>query len=680
MQFKNFPSPYSIRRKASKVIFENEYTRFAYDLDMGGELSEAVVRFGSGRNLLEHPQSNSIALFENGRYHAFESNRCPTREVEIFETDSRPGLRWSQKLHDREGKELPGVEIHREVVAHEWGYCEHTLVFEVGRTIEPVGQVQIGSMFFAPGLDCLAVRKALAESSYTHYVNGVDGFRRLHGGCARSDVPAYYSQFLPLSALFFRRGLEGMELALGDDLAAFDTLVTAPFPMSGMTHISCDASGCLTARFCPVDSPHNGQSIQSGRYTLKFRISLPFVKSNITPLRPSASRLHRKSGDFSSRWPNAGDWRKLAASGVTLMRLHNDGDDFGNGIFWRDACYPPYPVEEMAKMDAALFEAAKNGIAVTPYFSCKEFHPEAPGYAENAMRWRRMITDSSAEPPLLNYSTHGVFGAQMCLSSDWFAKRRETIDETLRSHAFGGVYFDWCAGGECRHPFHRDGRRHWDGEELQRLLEWSFERVGKEGEVYLHLTHTPSLAAENLATIVLTEEQEYGKIGPLMFSEHVHFLNVAPRSVCEMLPKTASGADRRRLAMAALLHHATVSSWAPEYLEFYREQSAWMTQVSQFTRHTAPGEGLATTEDETVGMAAYWNARRTMLVFANFNTRPVATKWRLNAEVEGGDTRCGVITLAPLEFKSLYIMHDAKPKTSIPTRVYPNNSISGETV
>ena len=330
------------------------------------------------------------------------------------------------------------------------------------------------------------------------------------------------------------------------------------------------------------------------------------------------------------------------------MRLHNDGDTFSNGIFWRDAAYPPYPPEEMKKMDRSLELAHRHHMDVVPYFSLHEYHPEAAGFRQNARKWGRIAEKGDDIIP--SYFRTGYFGFVMCLSSGWMQKRRDTIDEVLRKHAFDGIYYDWCTAHECINPEH--GPHHWDFRKLIEHLLWTYDRVGKDGVMYLHLTHNPNIAAENLAGLVLTEEACFSRFSGEMFSPHAHFLNICPRQVCLMIPGKSPAADLKRYAMCALLNHATVSSGHPVLAEFYRENAELMRKTVQYRRHTAPGEGLCETSDnDAVGMSVYWKEDEAMLVFANLTDKPRKVKYRFTPDE---DTRiAGSVSVEPMKMKTV---------------------------
>lgn len=650
-RFHSSPAPYRFTKSGSTLIVDNAYTRWVHDQKSGGELVGAYVKNGSNENLLLAPQTVSIGILEKANYHQYISNVKPATAFSIKEKDGILDLAFTQVLADQEGNVLPGVRVKRSVSYHPWGYASHKVVFELSGRIENVGQIQIGSLMLAPTFDCCAVREGNIGSGYLAGCNGVKKWQRLTGGRSRDDMPVLLSHWLPLSVNLFKFGLEGIEYSLDDDLAAWDGIARKK-PGWQQTYIAYDKSaGGYEMRVCPVDAPFAGQCL-AGDHMFGFRLALPHVRKRIVPFRLAADLLYSRRGP-ADRWPTKLDVAAWKKTGYALMRLHNDGDSYGNGVFWRDAAYPPYPPEEMKKMDQALLLTRAAGISAAPYFSVKEYHPKASGFSANARKWMRQAEKGGEL--IHNYYGSGEFGAQMCLKSAWLEKRKATIAEALDKHPFNSIYFDWCAGIECENPAHTERKaRHWDQDALQELLEWSHRRVGSSGDLYLHLTSVPNLAAENLASLVLTEESGYGCISPLMFTPHVHFMNIAPRQICDMLGGAASKADRRKLALCALLHHASISSKHNDYLDFYQSLPAF--GFEQYTRHTAPGENIAFVDNPAAGLSAYWNRKELMLLFANPTDRPVKTEWGLNAEKMGqawaeGIPLAGKITLQPSELK-----------------------------
>ena len=441
-------------------------------------------------------------------------------------------------------------------------------------------------------------------------------------------------------------GVEGIEMSMGDDLGAWDNLGTN---VPGLSRGAIYESMGLTAYevvFAPLDSPRAGNIIPKGQYQFSYRLALPYVRKNMVPLELASAFL---CPGFETRWPAPAYLKEQKKRNMGMLRLHNDGDQYNNGIFWRDTDYPPYPEDEMKKMDQALADSQKIGIPVVPYFSVKEYHPETAGFQQDAERFARQVIPG--EKFLENFFGTSLFGMQMCLCSDWYETRRKTIEVTLDNHLFSGVYYDWCMGLECINPAHNHGRRHWDNDQLLRMIEWSRQKVGEQGKVYLHLTNVPSYPLENMANMVLTEESVYSEIFPEMFTPHVHFLNIAPRSICVMLPD-ASPDQMRALTLAALLHHATLCTCDLAVLDFYKKHEKLLQSLCKYNRHSAPGEGITCTGSRQVGMSLYWKNKKALALLANLSNQEQTGDWSVKIN---GKTICGTATIPPLELQPIEI-------------------------
>ena len=431
---------------------------------------------------------------------------------------------------------------------------------------------------------------------------------------------------------------------MGDDLQAWEDLVCTD-PHWKQTFIGYNRNEHnYEARFCLLDCTQEGKYIESGTHELSFRMALPFVKKQIVPLRMLTTEMLRFDRDFEHRWPTdeeIADWKKL---GATLMRLHNDCDRYQNGEFWRGGSYPPYSPEEMKKMDRFLEKANNAGVAVVPYFSVHEYHWQSPGFRENGPGWARR---HSADGPFLRNSG---FGMQMCLKSDRAKKRRDDIDIVLKNHAFKGIYFDGCSGSECESRDHATGV-HWDNDSFLELLEWTRNRIGSDGELYLHLTSLPNLAAENLASLVLTEELSRPQITAEMFTPHVHFLNVVSRQITDFYTNV-SDSERLKYALASFLHHAIVSSTHDVYLKFYAEHKEFIDTLPRYTRHSAPGEGRVFTDHPDAGASLYWNDSEMLLCLVNLSENEIETEWNI-ADSNGMRIKRGSIKMAPLSLNKV---------------------------
>lgn len=651
-EFAPYFSPVTVAEKDGKVIVENEFVRWVHDTARGGELCGAFVRNGTGENLLAAPQSSALCPWVRGgwrQYHHYETAFAgPVKVTAVADGEGGCTVSYASSFTDVNGQTLQGASVAHTVRYRASGAADHAVAITLDRDTD-LGHIRIGTLQIRDDMDRLAVRPCSLSSWAVELQNPCQWIDLRHAK-SRSDLPAYRSRFLPLSVLFVKNGTEAIEMSLGDDLGAWDGIGNA-FPGLAQGAV-CEARAPwrYEAVFAPLDSPRAGNVVKAGTYTFTYRLSLPFVRKNIVPLS-LAGTLLKYGVPFEERWPTTDEIKENAAFGMNLLRIHNDGDCYGNGIFWKDVSYPPYPADEMAKMDNAIAEANNAGISVVPYFSCKEWHPDAGDFKGLGETCARRVVEG--EKFMETFFGTSLFGIQMCMESEWFRVRRDSIAQTLANHAFSGLYYDWCMGLECINANHNGGRRHWDNDRLLDLLEWSRTTVGQAGNLYLHLTNVPSLAIENIGNMILTEESEYFEIFPEMFTPHVHFLNIAPRSICVMIPaKEQTPGKMRALALAALLHHATLclgnSEIDHDVMRFYKAHEADFASFTAYERHFAPGEGVtATDQPHDVGLSVYLKGNKGLGLLANLTDTPRRVKWSVTLD---GRKISGETEVQPLDY------------------------------
>ena len=640
--FRSRREPFAARQEGDLLVVENTYIKCVHSPAAAGGICEAVIKNGSGKSLFAAPQSFIVGITENGVYHLYKAFGAT---FTLSENEGNPVLEFESSFKDAAGVILEGLTLKLRVEYTPWGEALFHARFHAAKRINDLGMVQVGSLYVSETMNCLALQESLHESISPYGGNCVKRYEDL----APSPHAAYESCHLPRSLMMFRKGVEGFQVTLGDDLAQWDS-IGGTLPGLQMGYVAWrNAAKYYEVRFSALDCRRDGQYLE-GDYDFEFSMAFPFVREKMAPLVPCAGNTFYMERGFENRWPLQEDIDAWREAGVSLMRLHNDGDCFDNGIFWRDVDYPPYPADEMAKMDEMLERANAAGIDVAPYFSLREYHPEAPGFKENAQTWGRIAIEGDGIIP--SYSSHGYYGFQMCLRSGWFKKRMDSIDEVLKKHPFKALYYDWCSAKECLAPQH--GRHHWDYRKLIEILEWSYDRVAEyDGAIYLHLTREPNITAGNIASLVLTEETGGSMISPFMFSPHAHFMNVTSRQVCCMISISAPVAQHRRYALCALLHHATVSQGAKVYTDFYTQYKKELEEVVNYSRHTAPGEGLATVGNDRCGIGAYWNDSGEVMVFlANLSEETETCPWQLNLPVgnASGDAEIAPLSLKVIKF------------------------------
>jgi hypothetical protein len=155
---------------------------------------------------------------------------------------------------------------------------------------------------------------------------------------------------------------------------------------------------------------------------------------------------------------------------------------------------------------------------------------------------------------------------------------------------------------------------------------------------------------EIVSTLLLTEESVQPVINATMFTQHVNFMNTAPRSVCNML-ENRTPENNRKVAMAALLHHASVAIKDDATIGLYKENREWMEAVTQYERHHAPGEGYTSADNPNVGVSFYESRDgSSMAVLANLSTEIVTVKYACDGKYA---KQGGTVTLKPLEMKAI---------------------------
>ncbi len=613
--------------------FENEYIRWEHD-SKGGSLTGAYVLNDSSENILTAPMSFQIVL-ENtdGTLELFEKSEVAS--ILSFEKDGIV-MQYGFKSH-KTGSELTGVTANHSIRYGDWGDAEHHITLEAKtpltnlRKLSPVVLKVTDKTF-----DTYGAKEMRACGNDRWGLNGVADWMSL-----KTDKEELYRcSRVPLYMLLFERGGAGIEYCMMSDISQWEVLGEQQSGVLIHNKEKHSYEFTVSAYDC------NEKGRLEGTYHFDYRLTLPFIHKKMCPIRPAESMCYYERGS-ANRWPTEADFQSMQDAGYTLLKIHNDCDNCHDGIFWRDAVYPPYPPAVMKQMDDSLAQAAKHGMKVVPYISMKEMHPEAPWFKDHSLEWAKLNEPNA--PIWITSWGDLVFGGVMCLKSGWLEKRKATIKQILDNHAFKGIYFDWCTALECNNNRHF-ANHHWDIDEHIDLLKWTRELVGPDGEIYLHMTHVPLLVAENMATLLLTEESVQPVINATMFTPHVNFMNTAPRSVCNML-ENRTPENNRKVAMAALLHHASVAIKDDATIGLYKENREWMEAVTQYERHHAPGEGYTSADNPNVGVSFYESRDgSSMAVLANLSTEIVTVKYACDGKYA---KQGGTVTLKPLEMKAI---------------------------
>lgn len=510
-----WPGEYTVERReaAGTLTLSTPYYTFRHDLKHGAELSLIAYTHGSSPNLLVKPVDASIATAGSGLFSA-RNDAAP--EVAIENRGKSRVVRVAARLISAEGKDS-GIRLLTRY-EYRWGYVKIHREFVFGSQPVPLRRVSVFSATIDPSLEQYGYRQAVADQEgVSPSAIGVMQWRKMRAG-AFFDPPLE-TRFVPRYLALVNPGIEGIEWFVSDDLAQWDYQALGK-PGAG----SCRVFASLNPLGVGVSINAldiRGQVPARGTWTFDSYIGVPILEGHANP-----TWLHSAFGAQGGKWVSEEQVRKWAAGGIRTVHCHNDGDALGDGLFWRDGSYPPYPPEEMRNYDRVIELCHRNGIRVATYFSNKELHPSTQAYKDHGEQWGRKPDDTGEL--YHNKTPHGEFGAQMCLKSGWLQTLENNIDTVLRNHKLDGVYYDWNVALYCNNPLHA-GRNsngvsgetgtlalsptgHWDMDELLELMEWTRQRVGPKGLVILHNTMSPMFATENFADRVVGMEWGYGRL------------------------------------------------------------------------------------------------------------------------------------------------------------------------
>ena len=106
--FRGKLSPFRAVRENNKIIVSNEFVRCVHDLDRGGEMIEAVIVNGSGKNLFTGAQNTVIGITQNSVYHLYRSSAAPVLDFSVTEEGENTVLKFIEVQKDRKSPKLQG--------------------------------------------------------------------------------------------------------------------------------------------------------------------------------------------------------------------------------------------------------------------------------------------------------------------------------------------------------------------------------------------------------------------------------------------------------------------------------------------------------------------------------------------------------------------------------------------
>ncbi|MCE5250123.1 DUF6259 domain-containing protein [bacterium] len=603
----------------------------------GGALDAVRYTYGRAGNVLLQPLETSVQV--SGGTFSDLNNANPT--VAYTKNGNYVTVTIDCPLLDRDGKDA-GIRVKTRY-EYRWGYVKIHREFLFPDTPVKTGRITVLSTIFDPGLSQYGYRQNINEQEGMSPSGfGVCQWRMMRAG-THFDPPLQ-TRFVPRYLVLADQGIEGIEWFVSDDLSQWDYQLTG-IPGNGYCSVGASTRPLgVTVTVSPLNIP--GSVALKGMYAFDYYIGFSILEGHA-----NKPWLHTAFNRNESKWVSEAEIKQWADSGIRTAHCHNDGDYTGDGNFWRDGSYPPYPPEDMKKYDEVLALCHKYGIRTATYFSNKELHPSTDAFRKHGEEWGRKPDDSGK----LLHNKYGKdeFGAQMCLKSGWLDYLKFSIDRVLKNHKLDGVYFDWNVALYCNNPLHigktsngispdrglgtlaLSPTGHWDIDELIDLMEWTRERVGPDGMIIVHNTMTPMFVTENFSDYVVGMEWGYGKLSegvppidelPLEWN----FAGARSRGVIGYgtIDPDAPKRLHRLLALETLL--TGVAPWpaSPEAKELYTILRP-LGDVEQYRFEDWRNKAV-TVEGADCPSAVYSRSGEAYILLGNFNPGPKTVTCRID--------------------------------------------------
>lgn len=597
-----WPQSYSIQRDdaAGTLTISTPYYTFQHNLNKGGVLSKVALTNGRAANLLLRPIETRIQLAReagsaSGPFSApdrFSDARSSRPSVETRREGNNVTVTVDTPLVDEQGRES-GVEA-KTVYQYRWGYVKIHKELRATKSALKVRNICLLSTVVDPSLASYGYRPGVTEemgpNPHSWQTGQIRRWGQIRPG-THLDLP-FQTRHVPRYLVLADPGREGLEWFMSDDLSQWDFQMTGK-PGDGFCELraNADPPGVAVSIF-PLNLSPSFVLPQGGFVTLNeasfdYYLAVPILEGRAT--RPWLHQSFRGLRDDAGTVIPPSQVRQWAADGVREVTIHNDGDRFKDGIFWRDGSYPPYPPEVMKKIDENIDLCHDLGIRIAPYFSNHELHQSTDAFQKHGEEWGRKPDDVGSLRP------NTYYGAHMCLKSGWLDHFKSTVDRVLTNHKFDGVYYDWNIAMFCNNPLHVGKTTngvaleagvgsfaisptgHWDIDELINLAEWTRQRVGPDGLVIIHNTLVPMFVTENFASHVVGLEFTYNKLiadvpGLEELPLEWNFPGTRSRGIIASgtVERNAPRRIYRLHALAALMTNVTPWRANPETIELFK--------------------------------------------------------------------------------------------------------------
>lgn len=498
---RTWPQPYTVARDdaAGVLTLSTPYYTVEQDLKQGGAITRISLTHGKASNLIQQPIALRVRD-ERGTVLTDLRDAAPTV------AHHRDGLNEIVTVECTLTDEAGRSSDYRvkTTLQYHWGYIK--IRRELSCPAEGrVQEVCPLSTVLAPSLSHYGYREGITEAENAPpfaFGSNVWGKLRL----TEPADPDLQTPYVPRSMIFVDPGVEGLEWFVASELAPWEVQLTGKRGDGRCLLTRSESPAGLALSIAPLWSPDNPLPVPHD-YAVECYLAVPLLDG-----QAHQPWLHLTFNRNRGEWVSTEQIRRWAERGIQTVHCHNDGDYYGDGLFWRDGAYPPYP--DMDRYDQVLADCRDVGIRTATYFSNKELHPSTQEFQEHGQEWGRMNRAGDLQHNF--YRPNAEFGAQMCLRSGWLEFLKFSIDRVLTHHALSGVYYDWNVALFCANPrheaHHEEGAPaagHWDMDELLDLMEWTRQRVGPDGLVIIHNTTTPMFAVENFADYVVATEWGY---------------------------------------------------------------------------------------------------------------------------------------------------------------------------
>ncbi len=335
----------------------------------GGAWRSIVFKNGSGKNLLRGPLSSAIRFHRSEPTRAFDESdaqgyfaetneSAPRIHVERLD-DGGAAVICEGAYRNAAGAEVP-IGFRRRTE-----YRAHGLIWT---TLEIMSECGCAGAVEVRALDLL-LRAGLTDA-YVRFHPTQAGSADLLGGRAWFDLSKntnptpFLSRFTPTQLACYERGVEGIELFPGSDLAQWDCAFKPDIGL-GQYRLGREADG-TSLELAPYCLAQRRLKIRvQGTTALRLGIALLEPKPRCIPKR-RVPHAFLSTPDISDE-----QIELLAAQGVGLICYKDDAGNasVNGGNFWRNGSVAPYDANGMAALKRMIESCHRCRIEIVPYIS-----------------------------------------------------------------------------------------------------------------------------------------------------------------------------------------------------------------------------------------------------------------------------------------------------------------------